>query len=429
MIRLMRYGITDMESSVISHNLLVDRETPNQHPIEAISGLRLELNEKYVKPNTGIPISDMGYNPATQEGLIALSNEVDARMIILNSDLTSVTTHVNAIQDFLNNIFKDQTTGVPGNPVINFAYRNGFREEFISEEGDTDFYLINTFIADGKHLKVYRDGELLVPGVDYDEVSDNKVVFKYPLESDIYLSFICESMSIVVSPIHEEIISIANQTEFTLKNTYKPGDNVMNIFVQGLRLECGTDYEEVNPSTIRLLRPPYSPGTKLIFRQEGVQNAGTVLYHEKDYQQKTWKLNYIAEKNQRRFNLTESYIPGTNMINVFVQGLLQWPGVDFDYVEIDDKTIEFNYELEEGENVSVVCTAALYNWSERFVSLQGQTIYELQNVYYTGRDDILVYENGIQLTEGDDYIEISNRAIELVEAPPVGSKITVLKRR
>ena len=117
------------------------------------------------------------------------------------------------------------------------------------------------------------------------------------------------------------------------------------------------------------------------------------------------------------------------MINVFVQGLIQWMGSDFDYIELNDKEIEFNYELDQGELVSVVCVAALYNWSERFISLKDQVIYELQNVYYTGRDDILVYENGIQLTAGDDYLEISNRAIELLEAPPVGSKITVLKRR
>ena len=64
----MRYGVTDTDNSVISHNLLIDREIPNQHPIESISGLRLELDEKYVKPVAGIPITDMGFNPATQEG-------------------------------------------------------------------------------------------------------------------------------------------------------------------------------------------------------------------------------------------------------------------------------------------------------------------------------------------------------------------------
>jgi hypothetical protein len=236
-------------------------------------------------------------------------------------------------------------------------------------------------------------------------------------------------MTTIVSPVHEEIIGIANQTEFTLKNAYKPGDNVMNIFVLGIRLECGSDYEEVSSTTVRLLKAPYPPGTKFIFRQEGVQNAGTVLYHEKDYQQKTWKLNFDAVQNQKRFVLSESYIPGANMINVFCQGLLQWLGIDFDYIEIDDKTIEFTYPLDAGENISVVCVAALYNWIERFVSLQGQTVFELQNVYYTGRDDIIVYENGLQLTVGDDYKEISNRAIELVEAPPVGARITVQKRR
>lgn len=430
-VRIMRYGVTETDNSIISHNLLVDRQLPNQHTIEAISGLRIELDSKYVKPSTGIPIEDMGYNPATKEGMLLLEEDVDNRMTIINSDIVSTTTRVQALEDFLNNIYQDESSGVPKDSVLKFAYREGFREEFISEDGDTTFFLINTFVADGKHLSVFRDGELLSPGVDFDyiEESDNKIVFNYPLEDGMYIVFICDSMSTVISPIHEELISIVGQIDFILKNSYNVGDNSLSIFVNGLRLERGKHYEEVNSNAIKLLLPVYEPGTKFIFRQEGLQSAGKVLYHEKDYQQRTWKIDFTATQDQQTFLLNETFIPGTNMINITVNGLLQWIGDDFDYIEVDDKTIKFNYTLDAGEKVSVTCIAALFNWREHFVSLTGQTVFELTNVYYTGRNDIVVYENGIQLEVDDDYLEISNKSIKFTEPSPQGSKITVFKRR
>lgn len=428
-VRIMRYGVTETDNSIISHNLLVDRQLPNQHTIEAISGLRLELESKYVKPTDGIPIEDMGYNPATKEGMLLLQEEVNNRMTVIDSDIQTTTIRVQALEDFLNNIYQDESSGVPKDAVLKFAYREGFREEFISQENDTTFFLLNTFVADGKHLEVFRDGELLTPNVDYIEASDNKVVFNYPLEDGMYIAFICSSMSTVVSPIHEEVIGVLGQLTFTLKNSYKVGDNSLSIFANGLRLEKGKHYKEIDSNTFKLLSVSYPPGTKLICRQEGLQSAGQILYHEKDYQQKTWKIDLTATQDQQTFVLSETYIPGANMINVTVDGLLQWLGDDFDYSEIDDKTIKFNYTLDAGEKVSVTCIAALFNWRECFVSLEGQDTFELTNVYYTGRNDIVVYENGIQLEVGDDYLEISNRAIQFIDKPPKGAKITVFKRR
>lgn len=425
----MRYGVTETDNSVITHKLIVDRELPNQHPMHAISGLQLVLDEKYEKPRNGIPITDLGFNPATQEGLVALREEVIDRMIILDSEIVEIDNRVTATEDFLNLMFQDQSSGAELKPEIKFAYRSGFREEFITEDGDTDFHLINTFTADGKHLKIYRDGELLTPSFDYTEVTNNHISFNYPLEEDIYMSFICESMSKVISPVHEEIVSIQDQLEFELKNSYSLGDNSLSLYVKGLRLEQGADYEELGSNRIKLLIEPYLPGTKFIFRQEGLASAGQVLYHEADYQQKSWKVNLKAVEGQTVFEIGEVFIPGANMIHVTVNGLSQWEGKDFDYLEISDRAIEFNEPLLEDEVVSVICISQIYNWSEKFVSLQDQSVFGLQNIYYTGRDDIVVYENGLQLQCGPDYEEISNKAIKLTEVPPIGSRVTVFKRR
>lgn len=425
-VRVIRKGNTN---DINDHNLLFNRGLANQHPIEAISGLLEALNEKYVKPNTGIPISDLGFEVVTQQNLHDTKTDFDEKIIIINSDITKAASDIQALKDIINNYYKDGTGGTEHLPEINFTYKNGFREEFVSELNDTDFHLINKFIPDGGHLMVYRDGELLTPSIDYIEISDHDIKILYPLDEGVYMSFICDSMSTVVSPIHEEIISIADQKEFNLHNEYIPNQHTLSIYVKGLRLEAGVDYEETNPYKITLLKDPYPIGTKFIFRQESIQSAGSVMYHEKDYQQKSWSFKISVEDEQTIVEIPETYIPGSSMIMVTVDGLLQWEGKDFDYIELDETHIQFNDPLEVRNHIKVTCIAALCNWHEKFVTVDDQDILHLNNVYNVGKDDVLVYENGIQLCVDDDYKELNNRTIKLLDIPPFGSKITVYKRR
>ncbi|URZ18524.1 hypothetical protein [Clostridium felsineum] len=411
------------------HNLLFNRGLANQHPIESIVNLKDELASKYVKPNAGIPKTDLDFLVVTQDDLHESENQINGKIVIIDDNILGAQKDIQGIKDLISQYFKNGTNGTLDNATIDFTYRQGFREEYVSENKDIDFYLTNTFIADNKHLKVYRDGTLLIPDIDYIEISNNHIQMSYPLEANIFLSFICENLATVFSPIHEEIISIENQKDFTLKNQYTLGDNSLSIYVHGLRLECNTDYKEVSNSQITLLKDPYAAGTKLIFRQELVESSGQILYHEKDYSQKTFKLQYTALKDQSQFTLSEAYIPGANMLMVTVQGLLMWLGNDFDYMEVDSNHIQFNYPLEEGDKVVVTCTSALFNWSEKFVTVENQTLFNFSNTFCVGKDDLIVYENGIQLIVDDDYLELSNNAIQLVEAPPTGSKLTIYKRR
>ena len=424
-IRIVRKGNTNINND---HNLLFNRGLANQHPIESITGLQEALSEKYTKPMTGIPSSDLSFSVVTQNDLSEVVSSTDEKILVIDGDITQIAADVQAIKDALS-ASGEGMEGTEGDATISFAYRSGFREEFLTEGEEVDFHLLHTFVADNQHLRVFRDGELLTPDLDYTEVSDTHVRMLYPLEPEVYLSFLTEATHTVFSPLHEEVISSDGQTDFIVQNKYMRGDHSLSVFVNGLRLTEGDDYEELDAYRVRLLGVPYPAATKFVFRQEGVQAAGQVLYHGHDYQQQSWSLDFVATEGQTIFDLSETYIPGANMILVSASGLVQWLGEGFDYMEVDEKQIRFNYPLEEGEQIKVTCIAALLNWNERFVSVEGQTVFNLTNVFYTGRNDILVYENGLQLTVDEDYTELSNRVIRLLDEPPFGSRITVYKRR
>lgn len=415
-------------SYINNHAALSGRDLMDQHPMRSITGLLEELDKKYVMPDSGIPIEHLGFDAATLYDLELVKGYLQVQIANTDKGVSINANNIQAIQDFLNSVFQDGDTGNSKEPVIEFAYRDGFREEFIGEVGDTFFTLSNKYIADRAHLKVYRDGELLIEGVDYTETSDITFELIEPLEIPVFITCICESTSSVLSPIHEEIISTDGQSEFKLKNTYNVGDNSLSIFVDGKRLENNTHYKEIDMETV-LFNEPFESGTKIILRQESLMACGKVLYQDTKYDQTTWHHVCIATKDQTVIDLPEAYIPGANMIMVHCGGLLQSIGEDLDYVEVNERQIRFNYPLDKGEEVRVTVTTGLYNWSEIFISLRGQRRLTLTHPYVTGRNDILVYESGILLSVGNDYTEVNSRTIEFVEAPYEGTSIVVYKRR
>ena len=424
-LRLNRKGTT---SYINNHPALMGRDLLNQHPIRAIEGLLEALEEKYIKPESGIPKDHLGFDVATIEDIKAVQSYLQVQIDDADKGIAINADNITAIQDFLNKIFGSGENGAPHEPEINFAYRDGFRDEFIGEVGDTEFHLSNKYIADGQHLKVYRDGELLLVNQDYEETSDTYITFKEPLEIPVFITCICDSTSTVLSPIHEEITAVEGQTELNLKNTYKVGSNSLSIFIGGLRLENGTQYEEVDMETV-VLKEPLAAGTKVILRQESLHACGKVLYQDNNYTQSTWQYKCVATEGQTIIDIPEVFIPDANMLMVSVDGLLQSIGQDMDFIELNEHQIQFNYPLNEGDALVVTNIIGLYNWSESYIALRGQIRYVLTNPYIMNRGDILVYENGILLSAGDDYIEVNNRTIEFTEPPYEGASILIYKRR
>lgn len=411
-----------------NHPALMGRDLVDQHPIKAIEGLIEALDEKYVKPATGIPIEHMGYDAATKHDIDVVKGFLQVQIDSANSGIQLNADQITAIQDFLSSIFGDGSNGMPNTPIVGFAYREGFRDEFIGVPGDTVFTLSDKYVTDGQHLKVFRDGELLLVGEDYNEINCYEIEMIEPLEETVFITCACDSTSTVVSPVHEEVISVADQTTFLLRNTYRIGDNSLSIFVNGLRLEKGVHYEEINMETIELSNP-YPEGTKLIFRQELMTFKGDVLYNDHFFTQKSFVHKVVATEGQRIIELPEAYVPGACQLMVTAQGLVQGLGEILDYIELDERRIQFNYDLEENEIIVITSTVDMYNWTETFISLRNQKRFILTHPYLAGKNDILVYEAGILLQAGEDYIETNDRTIDFVEPAYEGSAVIIFKRR
>lgn len=73
-----------------------------------------------------------------------------------------------------------------------------------------------------------------------------------------------------------------------------------------------------------------------------------------------------AIQGQQRFNTSKPYLGGTLMVHV--NGLLVNLGVDNDYIEIDNTTIQFNYELTALDEVSIISIFSSDNLQDGVIS-------------------------------------------------------------
>lgn len=123
---------------------------------------------------------------------------------------------------------------------------------------------------------------------------------------------------------------------------------------------------------------------------------------------------FFAYRNQTRFTLATPYNVGTNQLMVQLNGLLVYK--DVDYIEVNNRVIEFLYPLSEDDYVvfalsstnssSVIITQIVE------IDVRVREI-KLQHAFSPGTDSLRVFLNGVQLQDGDngDYIEVDTRTL------------------
>lgn len=134
---------------------------------------------------------------------------------------------------------------------------------------------------------------------------------------------------------------------------------------------------------------------------------------------------------QRIIPIPHAYTPNANTIQVFEGPLLMAPGISQDYVETDNTTITFNYDLPEGSILTIkgVSTGTLFYWSQTFRATLNQKVFRVLDTYNIGLDELSVYDSGMLMSVGVDYEETLSDTITFIDALPMGAQIVISRRR
>ena len=127
---------------------------------------------------------------------------------------------------------------------------------------------------------------------------------------------------------------------------------------------------------------------------------------------------FTATDQQMRFTLTAStYIKGDHSLQVFVNGQLMRVGADNDYIEVDNKTIEFCFGLDKDDVVVMRVNGGKSGPSlhEIYRAAHEQQEFQLASSYSTGNDSLVVFINGAYQTLGVDYIEVDSKNVHMIE--------------
>lgn len=132
---------------------------------------------------------------------------------------------------------------------------------------------------------------------------------------------------------------------------------------------------------------------------------------------------------QTTFTIPFDFVANSNTIQVFEGPLLLRNGID--YSEGIGNEITIISEAFIGMDLTIlgVSNFSLWLWHETIELGLNQSIVNLTNSYLPGAGEIVVYENGLLLRKGVDYIEKNNYEIELLEILPEHSVIEIFRRR
>lgn len=161
----------------------------------------------------------------------------------------------------------------------------------------------------------------------------------------LYESFY-DQVDAMTVPFYQDFTANQSQTIFDLSTNYKIGINSLKVFLNGVFLECESDYEETSVNRVTFLEP-LQAGDWVMFRIEGA-GSGTTL---EDHMHITREVP-IGSVNGLNSVFELNYLPRENKEQVYKNGILQSKGLQGDYI-MEGKTITFNNPPSAGSKILV----------------------------------------------------------------------------
>jgi len=135
---------------------------------------------------------------------------------------------------------------------------------------------------------------------------------------------------------------------------------------------------------------------------------------------------FTATAGQTLFNLSFTYIPNTNALRVFLNGVYLISGVDFTETSSTSITVAAGLQLNDNLEVSTGVISGNQYQGPAVVSTfngtatSGQTVFNLGFSYVPGNNSLQVYMNGLRLINTIDYTETSSTSITLTNGASSG---------
>lgn len=151
--------------------------------------------------------------------------------------------------------------------------------------------------------------------------------------------------------LYDAYTTDGTQTDFILANGefLLDGDNT-EIYLDGLTLELGRDYEIVSTTTVRLATPP-AAGKRLVIK---TQTTIAPIINPPDFNRTYFTFN-VTTAGTRTISLPKDYITGMRRLDVYRNGVYQ--AVDRHYLESSKSSIYFASALAVGDVINVTIYA------------------------------------------------------------------------
>lgn len=142
-----------------------------------------------------------------------------------------------------------------------------------------------------------------------------------------------------------------------------------------------------------------------------------------------WSFDIILDPGKTIVDLSNSYVMGNSTLQVFDGPVLLQSGID--YKEVTPTQIEMleSYDVPLELRFIGVNSGRLFEWERRVSGNGTVSRVELADSYRPGGRELQIYEDGLLLREDEDYEEVSTHVVVFKEPIPVGSLVTIYKRR
>jgi hypothetical protein len=307
-------------------------------------------------------------------------------------------------------------------------------ERFTATEGQQTFTLDQEYAIGQNSLKVFVNGILQKPDNEngYMEINSQMIQFTEPLFKDdlvIVVHNVAKSKAYEMALERVKAYNVERTTyfiddtnntqlEFETPVRYNTGERHLKIYVNGILLSVGTnfDYVETSENTFTL-NESLTTGDTLTVE---VISGGKLAYS-------CYRYPYYIDSNKEgktTFTLPRTYYVGDNNLKVYLDGVLLREGEGEDYVEVNSNTVEMNYAPSLGstlefENTSFAVDIFDIIRKDELISSTNSNLdkvtFNTSQEYPMGEFLLRVYLNGVLLREGagEDYTEVDNTTFQM----------------